>query len=236
MSVLRTLLDAIVHLVALRRWPVRRVLMKQVYFSGIQSMPLVLAVGIAVGGIVVSQLHYQIGQSGEATLRLLASITVTELAPLLTVLLMAARSSAAMASELALMRANGELAALERMGIDLYAYLVLPRILGMMLSAAVLTFYFGVAAIVAGAVGVAGFGWRHSLSMLPLSLPLSDLLLCAAKSLAFGAAVATVACARGLAASGSGTEVPIAASQAVIRGLMALFAIDLLFILVRHYL
>ncbi|GAB3266951.1 MlaE family ABC transporter permease [Chitinimonas naiadis] len=221
---------------SLRRWPVQRVLMKQLYFCGIEALPLLLFIGAAVGGIVVAQLHYQIGQSGEGSLRILASITFTELAPLLTAILLTARSSSAMASELAMMRYSGELTAMSRMGIDIYGYLVLPRIVSMLLATTILTFYFAAVALLTGAVGVAGFGWLNELSRLPLALPVSALLTCLCKSAVFGAAIAAVACGRGLAGGRSATDVPIAASSAVIRALLTVFALDLVFILLSQYL
>ncbi|QDQ25242.1 ABC transporter permease [Chitinimonas arctica] len=234
MNSLRLLLAAAMRLSALRRWPVRRVLMKQLYFCGIEALPLLLFIGISVGGIVVAQLHYQIGQSGEGSLSLLARITLAELAPMLTAILLTARSSSAMASELAMMRLHGELAALARMGVDVRAYLVMPRIVGMMLANTVLTCYFALAALLTGAVAVAGFGWLTELARLPTSLSVSTLWLCLAKSVVFGAAMATVACARGLSGGLSVTDVPIAASSAVIRAVLTLFALDLGFILLGH--
>ncbi len=220
---------------ALRYWPVRRVLMKQLYFCGIEALPLLLFVGVAVGGIVVAQLHYQIGQSGEGSLQLLATITLGELAPMLTAILLTARSSSAMASELALMRFHGELTSLSRMGVNIHLYLVMPRVLGMMLACGVLTFYFAAASLVTGAIAVAGFGWLQELTRLSLVLPPATLLQCLAKGVTFGAAIAAVACARGLAGGHSGTDVPIAASSAVIRALLTVFALDLVFIVVRYY-
>ena len=230
------LLPAVVTRVgALSRWPVRRVLLKQIYFSGYQSYALTLFIGAAVGGIVSAQLHHQIGESGEASLRLITTITLTELAPMLTGILLTARSASAMASELALMRVHGELATLDLLGLDPYAYLIMPRVLGMTVSATVLGFYFAVAAIFAGAIGVAGFGFVHAIASLPGAVPLVDLELCLFKSAVFGAAVAIEACGRGLAGGYSGTDVPIAASTAVIRALLALFVLDLVIILIRHY-
>lgn len=235
MKTLRLWFGALFGLGALGRWPVRRALARQVYFSGIQSLPVVLFVGIAVGGIVASQLHYQLGQSGEGALRLLSSITLTELAPLLTAILLTARSVSAMASELALMRMNGELKALALLGVDLRRYLVFPRVYGMLLSAAALTFYFALFAILAGALGVSGLGWGHELGRLSLVLPPVAVGVCLTKSLAFGSVIAAIACGRGLASTGTGADVPIAASSAVIRSLLSLFAIDLIFILLGHF-
>ncbi|WP_269533212.1 ABC transporter permease [Chitinimonas sp. BJYL2] len=205
--------------------------MKQIYFSGIQAFPLMLFIAIAVGAIVVGQLHYQIGQSGEGSLSLLAGITLTELAPLLTAIMLTARSSSAMASELALMRLNGELTALERMGIDRVPYLIMPRVLGMMFATTALGFYFAVITLLTGALGVAGFNWLNELGRLSQSLPASVWLLCLSKCVVLGSVIATVACARGLRGGSTGNDVPIAASSAVIRALLAVFMVDLAFIL-----
>jgi len=220
----------------LLRWPVRRVVYKQIYFSGLQSIGLLLLIALAAGGIVAGKLHYQIGQSGSAALKLLASLTLTEFAPLLTGLVLCARSISAMASELALMRHQGDITTLEMLGIDVLGYLVMPRILGMLLAAGVLSFYFALAAVTAGAFGVAGLGWGHAMAELPANLSVSMLWQCIGKGVVFGMAAAVVACRQGLATSGGGTEVPMAASRAVVRALIALFGLDLIFILVGHYL
>ena len=234
MRTLIVLVTAFSRLGWLLRWPVRRVLYKQVYFSGFQSAGLILLIALAVGGIVAGKLHYQIGQSGSGAIRLLASLTLTELAPLITGVVLCARSTSAMASELALMRHQGDIVALEMMGIDVAGYLVMPRILGMLAAAGMLSFYFAFAAILAGALGVAGLGWVSAMAELPAILTISMLWQCMGKGIAFGAAIASVACRRGLMATGGGTEVPIAASQAVVRALLVLFGLDLVFISIGY--
>ena len=105
-----------------RRVPTRRVFLKQVYFSGLQSLPLVLLVGAAVAGIIIGQLR-NFGESPRESIDILLTITLDELAPLITAFLIAARSAPAMASELATMQANGEVRLLARLGIDRYRYL-----------------------------------------------------------------------------------------------------------------
>jgi len=235
MRTLIVLITAFSRLNWLLRWPVRRVLYKQIYFSGVQSSGLILLIALAVGGIVAGKLHYQIGQSGSGAIRLLASLTLTELAPLITGVVLCARSTSAMASELALMRHQGDITALEMLGVDVMGYLVMPRILGMLAAAGMLSFYFAVAAILAGALGVAGLAWPAAITQLPAILTISMLWQCMGKGLAFGAGIAAVACRRGLIAAGGGTDVPIAASQAVVRALLVLFGLDLVFISIAYW-
>lgn len=226
----------IVRLPQFRRWSVRRVLMRQLYFTGIEAMPLILLMGIAVGAIVVSQLYYEIGQSGEGSLRLLAIVTLSELAPLLTAIVLTARSSSAIASELAMMRVNGELASLRLQGIDPISYLILPRVVAMTVAGGVLSCHFAAAALVTGAVGVANLNWIYELQRLPDALSMRLMIWCPIKGLVFGAGIAAIACARGLNGFDSSNDVPIAASQAVVRALSAVFALDVVFIALRQFL
>lgn len=219
-----------------QRWSVRRVLMRQLYFTGIEAMPLIVLMGVAVGAIVVSQLYYEIGQSSEGSLRLLAIVTLSELAPLLTAIVLTARSSSAIASELAMMRVSGELAGLRLQGIDPISYLILPRVVAMTVAGGVLACHFAAAALVTGAVGVANLNWIDELQRLPDALPMRLLIWCPIKGFVFGAGIALIACARGLNGYASNNDVPIAASQSVVRALSVVFALDIAFIVLRQFL
>lgn len=209
-----------------RRMPTRRVYLKQVYFSGLQSLPLVLLVGSAVAGIIIAELR-NFGQSPKASIGVLLTITLNELAPLLTAFLIASRSAPAMASELATMQANGEIRLLSRLGVPPLDYLVVPRVFGMATGSVLLAIYFGFAATVAGSAFAAGVHMVDTLALVAESLRVQAVLLCLVKSVVFGAAVATIACYTGLAARGSFNEVPIAASRAVVGSFAMVFLFDL---------
>lgn len=224
---LRDLLRSLLNVSVLwRRLPTRRVYLKQVYFSGVQSLPLVLLVGAAVAGIIIGQLR-NFGESPKESIEILLTITLDELAPLLTAFLITARSAPAMASELATMQANSEVRLLARLGIPALDYLVVPRVTGMATGALLLGIYFSFAASVAGSLFASGVHFFDSLWMLAESLRIGVVLVCLVKCVLFGAAISLVACQTGLATHGSYTEVPIAASRAVVRGLAFVLVIDL---------
>lgn len=214
-----------------RHWfpaPVRRVLARQLYFTGLESLGLVVLIGIAVGSIIVSQLHYSIGQSGAETLRLMAGVLLSELAPLLTALILIARSSSAMASELAAMRVNNEIWMLAQFGVNPVHYLVLPRITGMLLASFLLAVYLAAAALLAAALMISGPNAFNELRLLGESLPVSTLLGGLCKTALFGLAIASIACRAGFSASDDMTEIPRAASRAVVRSLVVVFVLDAL--------
>jgi phospholipid/cholesterol/gamma-HCH transport system permease protein len=216
---------------SLRYWyraPVRHVLARQLYFSGLESLGLVVLIGVAVGAIIVSQLHYGIGQSGVDALRLMAGLLLSELAPLLTALILIARSSSAMASELAAMRVNNEIWMLTQFGVNPVHYLMLPRVTGMLLASFLLAIYLAIAALLAGALLISGANAFNELHLLGATLPLAAVLQGLAKTALFGLVIAAIACRTGFRAGGAMTEIPRAASRAVVSSLIAVFVIDAL--------
>lgn len=216
---------------SLRYWfraPVRQVLARQLYFSGLEALGLVVLIGIAVGAIIVSQLHYGIGQSGAEALRLMAGLLLSELAPLLTALILIARSSSAMASELAAMRVNREIWMLTQFGVNPVHYLVLPRVAAMLLAACLLGIYLALAALLAAALLLSGDNALSELRLLADVLPLGIVMKGFGKAALFGLVVAGIACRTGFRAGGAMTEIPRAASRAVVSSLLAVFVLDAL--------
>ncbi|BCL75171.1 ABC transporter permease [Jeongeupia sp. HS-3] len=215
----------------LRREPVRRVLLKQLYFTGNQAVWIMLLIGVALGGMVILLLHGQYGQSREAALRLLATLSFRDISPLLAALVLIARSSSAVASELAAMKVHGELDSLAAIGIPLPAYIVLPRVIGVSISSALLGLYLASASLVGGALASSGWEIGYQAQRIDQVLQLGVVLQCLGKSLLFGMAAATLACWSGLRAAPYVTEIPKASSSAVMRGLLAVFSINLIWVL-----
>ncbi|MBE9609385.1 ABC transporter permease [Chitinilyticum piscinae] len=218
---------------ALRLPAVRRVLFKQIYFTANEAYLLIALIGFALGAIVVTLLHVQYGQSRDTALRLLGSLTFAELAPLLAALVMIARSSSAVASELANMRMHGEFRALRLMNIDIATYLLLPRLLGMALACMLLSACMALSALTAGLLVAAGSHVSYQLVTLERVLSWQPVLLLPAKSFSFGLVAAFLACRSGLSVAALPTEVPRATSMAVMHGMGSLFILDLLWALLR---
>lgn len=216
---------------SLRHWlraPVRRVLERQLYFTGAESVALVILIGIALGAIVVAQLHYTFGQSGANTLRLLAQLLFSELAPLVTALIVIARSSSAMASELASMQVHREIWMLRQFGVSPLHYLVFPRVAGTVIASVFLALYLAVAALLTAAVMTAGPNAWDELLQMGDALPLQRVLGGLAKSALFGSVIALMACRAGFRAGLAMTDIPRAASRAVVRSLVLVFVLDAL--------
>ena len=227
---------ALFNLRSLSRGPARAVFHRQLYFTGIRGLGLVMLVGLLVGALVVTQTAAVVGSDSELTVRVLNWTVVGELGPLLAAVIIIARSSVAIATELSLMRVRGEPDHLEGMGIPPLEYLVVPRMAALTVSLVVLTVYFqGIA--VAGGLAASALYQDLSFSIqLGRFLEATSVLAFAVsllKSTVFGVAIAAVSCWQGLAVDRSVNAVPIAAMNAVVQSLLAVFLFDALFAYLR---
>jgi phospholipid/cholesterol/gamma-HCH transport system permease protein len=211
------------------RWPVRRALLKQLYFTGIQSVGPITVMGFLAGLIVVMQVSNLVGRNELLTLQTLIWTVVRELGPLLTAIVIVGRSSSAIASELAAMQVNGEIKSLRRMGISPVGYLVVSRTLAMTITSLALAFYFQFVAIGTGMIVTA---WHIDVSLLGEAghffemISYTEISAAMLKSTCFGILMSVVPCYYGMTVKQALTEIPVAASRAVMGSLMAVFACD----------
>jgi len=216
---------------ALRKPPLHAALMREVNAIGIEALGTIAVLGSMCGVLVITQITALAGGDNEMGIRILIWTLVRELAPLLTALIMISRTSAAMASELALMRLHGEFTALERMGIRPEEYLLLPRVAGMALALLATTVCFQTIAMLSGllAISFQSVDFVQQLGhMLDLTRPY-ELLLSAFKSVCFGLTVGIVACYHGAVARPDPVAIPQAGTSAVANALLLVFVIDILF-------
>lgn len=206
------------------------VYLRQVYFTGIQAFRVVFVTALVIGTVVITQIVSLAGAGSEAlTGKVLVWVVVRELAPLLTALIVIARSGTAIAAELSQMKIGGEIEYIESLGIPVAEYLVMPRILGVATALLVLTVYFTITAVLGGFL-VASLGWhvpweQYSQGVFAV-LTITELAASLAKAVLFGLVVAAVCCRQGLRVGRSVTQIPQSATNAVMQSLFLLFVLD----------
>jgi phospholipid/cholesterol/gamma-HCH transport system permease protein len=213
----------------LRIVPVRTVLNKQLFFTGIEAMNKIALIGAVIGIVIITQISNLAGQNAELTGKILVWTVVRELGPLLAAIIIIARSGTAISSELGSMGVNREMDNLTMMGINFMDYLIVPRIAGITVSVFILTIYFQIIAI------GGGMALSSLLIQLPFlqhmegifsSLRIYDILVSLFKSLVFGIIISAVACTHGLMVRDSITEIPQAATRAVMQSLFLVIISD----------
>jgi phospholipid/cholesterol/gamma-HCH transport system permease protein len=140
---------------------------------------------------------------------LVALSMVRELAPIMTGFAVLALVGSSHASELASMRANAQLDALQVLHINPIRYLVLPRLLAGMIGVPLLTILTTVASIWAGlwcSVWVAGISPEVFLESVMGQIEIADVGFTCLKALIFGSEIVLLSCAQGLLTGAKGEE------------------------------
>jgi phospholipid/cholesterol/gamma-HCH transport system permease protein len=211
----------------------------QIYFTGWQALPIISVLAIASGGVVIMQSSAQLSRVGGAGMlgQILVAIIVRELGPLITALIVIARSGTAVASELGNMKVNRETEALESMGINPLSYIVFPRIVGGIVSVVCLAFYFILMALLGGYVVSYFF---HDLSFtfytdtLAQALRGSDVFLFLLKNIFSGTIIFVVCCYQGLLVKESPSEVPQVTTKAVVNAIIYVVAFNMVVTLISY--
>ncbi|HEX2116041.1 MAG TPA: ABC transporter permease [Alphaproteobacteria bacterium] len=122
---------------------------RQMELAGVRAVPIIILMSFLIGGIVAQQGAFQLNYFGAAifTVDLVGILSLREVAPLLTAIMVAGRSGSAITAELGSMRMREEIDALRVMGLDPVNVLVLPRVLALILILPLLTFVASLATL-----------------------------------------------------------------------------------------
>ncbi len=209
------------------------VVSSQIYFTGFQALPLISILALACGSIVIMQSTSQLSLLGGGNLvgPLLVTVILREVGPLMTALVVVARSGTAVATELGNMKANQEISALESMGINPLSYVVFPRMLGGIVSVLTLAFYFNVIALIGGFI-ITQFTQHMPLSYymatLANSLTIEDFWIFMLKNTFSGAIIFTICCHQGLQVHSSPHEVPQVTTKAVVNSIIYVVSFNMI--------
>lgn len=218
-------------------WPhtVRNVFARQILFTGVEALKFVSLVAIMTGLSVVLQAQLWLGKTGQSQMlgSILVIVIVRELAPLLVNFILIGRSGTAIAVELGNMKVLGEIHLLECQGIDPLLYLIMPRALAFAICVFCLTIWFIIIAFGGGYLYgmLAGVGTGAPdlfIANVLRAVHLPDVFSLLAKTFLPGMFTAVICASEGIGVGTAITEVPQAATRAVVRSIAALFILSAL--------
>lgn len=203
----------------------------QIYFTAIVPLPILLVIAVACGvfSTVLSDVLMRPNGLAAHVPTVIAHATVRELVPIVIAVILIGRSGTAISTELGYMRVNEEIDALDASGVNIDYFLVLPRLLGLTVSAIAHTVALSAAAI------LGGFFLGESLKLVSVGLRLSQitteigpevLALALGKAALFGIVIATVSCFRGLSVGRSFTDIPRANVRGAVQCYLACFGLN----------
>jgi len=214
---------------ALRRFGLT---IREIYFSGVLSLIIILVSGLFVGMVLGLQGYDTLQRYGssEALGILVALSLVRELGPVVAGLLFASRAGSAITAEIGLMKATEQIAAMEMMAVDPIARVVAPRFWAGVISMPLLAALFSAMGIFGGyLVGVRLIGvdegafWSQMQSSVDVR---EDIMNGVIKSIVFGIAVTWIAVFEGYDAAPTAEGVSGATTRTVVTSSLAILALD----------
>jgi phospholipid/cholesterol/gamma-HCH transport system permease protein len=196
-------------------------IVKQIYNAGARSLVIIMLCGLFVGMALGLQGYDLLARFGsESALGVAAALgLIKELGPVLTALLFAGRAGTSLCSEIGLMGATDQLAAMEMMAVDPIRRVVAPRFLGGVIAMPLLTAIFNCLGIYgAQLVGVTQMGIDPGTfwSQMQGAVGLRDVNEGLIKSLAFGVACSLLAVYEGYHAEPTAEGVGLATTRTVV--------------------
>jgi phospholipid/cholesterol/gamma-HCH transport system permease protein len=203
---------------------------------GADSLPVTSAANLLVGLIIAFLGVSQLGRFGATTYvpELVVVAQFRELGPLVTAIVVAGRSGAGLAAEIATMKVSEEIDALRSMGFDPMRWVVLPRCIAMVLVVPLLTWVGNVLALVGGLVATTAItdmpprayiiGTSEAITGMHFATGLI-------KTPFLALSIALIACGQGLATRGGAAGVGARTTKAVVQAIFSVILIDLVFTL-----
>ena len=217
----------------LRRAPILESFLRQVYFTGVTAATGVVLRASAMGALIIAVTLDVLDADVDLAVKMLLWVVFREIGPLAAAVVVILRTGTAISAEMAMMRVTGQTRALRYLAINLYDYLVVPRVAAVMLATMALTFYIQALAVLGGLVlspfiiNVSFFelAGRFFELFQPVDLYYSTL-----KSLLFGFAIAACCCWHGLNPPNlTQNAVPMAVTRAVTQSAMLVLGINAIF-------
>ena len=194
---------------------------KQLYTTGIRTLPVITVVALFMGMILALQVGLELRRFNQE-IYLGAAVMISlirEMGPFSCGVCLAACVGSAIAAELGTMKINDEVAALEIMSISPIRFLAAPRILALVVMAPILGFYCCVIGTIGGGlVGSTQLGvdfGQYMASAMSIA-EVKDLYVGLFKALFFGIIVGTVSVSEGFGTSLGATGVGKSTQRSVI--------------------
>ena len=210
-----------------------RLLVLQIYNAGARSLIIVMLCGLFVGMVLGLQGYDLLQRFGsESALGVAAALgLVKELGPVITALLFAGRAGTSLTSEIGLMRATDQLAAMEMMAVDPVRRVVTPRFLGGIIAMPMLTAIFDAVGIFGAqliGVGLLGVESGAFWSQMQSAVEMRDINQGLVKSMVFGVACSLMAVYEGYNSEPTAEGVGLATTRTVVISAVLTLLLDYL--------
>jgi phospholipid/cholesterol/gamma-HCH transport system permease protein len=202
--------------------------------TGLNALPIVGLISLLVGLVLAYQGVDQLRPFGAEVfmVNLVGIAALREMGILLTAIVVAGRSGSAFTAEIGTMKVNEEVDALATLGLDPVEVLVLPRLIALIVTLPLLTFFADVMALLGGAIGgllLIDMTFPQFLEQLSTAVTPTMFWVGMVKAPVFAFVIAMVGCFEGLRVAGSAESVGRLTTKAVVESIFLVIVLDALF-------
>lgn len=201
---------------------------------GVRALGIIGLMSFLIGIVIAQQGAVQLRQFGAEiyTINLIGRLTIRELGPLMTAIMVAGRSGSAFAAQLGTMKITEEVDAMRTIGVSPVEALVIPRVIAAVLMMPLLSFWAMLMSLLGGGI----FVWLD-LGIPPLTyiqrlqevIPITDLWIGIIKAPVFGFIITLAGCFQGMQVEGNSEEVGSRTTAAVVQSIFLVIVLDAVF-------
>jgi len=197
-------------------------IVRQMYDIGIGSLIIVVLISVFIGAVSAVQFNYQMGGTFIPKYYIgyiVRDMTIIELAPTFTGLVLAGKVGSNMASELGGMRQKEHIDAMEVMGVNTDSYLIMPKLIAAVTIIPILVCIGAFVSIIGGFIAVVPFGDLSSMDYIKGLRSFFDpfnVVMMLVKAFVFSFILTSVSCYQGYYVEGGSIELGKASTNAVV--------------------
>jgi phospholipid/cholesterol/gamma-HCH transport system permease protein len=231
----------LIRLKWLSRPAVLHVMVRQLYFTGVQSFGWVLVASALVGLLVVYSIVDFSRQVQDLTLigSLFGGVFLQEIAPMLIAIFLLVRSGVAVVTEVGNIQARREPLVLASLGISENEYLYMPRLVAFAVSGLILTFIFVFLAAWFGGLSVSLtniLSFSEFIFELRQGVYFSDIIIMVCKSILYPVLMVLVLISQGHKVGDDPNQIPVRATYGMLGSLSAILVIDIVIAVIQKLL
>jgi phospholipid/cholesterol/gamma-HCH transport system permease protein len=205
--------------------------------TAISGMGVVILLSFLIGVTLAYQMAPQFISYGLNIylVNFLGVALLKEVSPLLTAVILAGRTGAAITAEIGTQKIQEEVDALETMGISTMQKIALPKILGVLIATPLVTVLGDIASMIGGAIvsnNILDINYTMFVTRLNNSVPLYNYTEGIIKSLFFGLTIALVGCFYGFRVKNNANSIGEKTTDSVVLSIILIVLIDAIFAII----